>query len=90
MLIGVPKEIHEGEARVAATPDTVVKLVKLGFSVQIECGAGEAARYRDADFEAAGAQIVSMAEAIWTTSDLVIKVRAPQMRSDGTHEADLQ
>ena len=46
LKIGIPKEAHAGERRVAATPDTVSKLLKLGFEVQVEAGAGEAARLR--------------------------------------------
>lgn len=76
--IGIPKETHDGERRVAATPDTVEKLLKLGFEVQIEAGAGDAARLPDAGFLAAGATLASSAEEIWSNSDLVLKVRPPQ------------
>ena len=75
--IGIPKETHDGERRVAATPDTVEKLLKLGFEVQIEAGAGDAARLPDAGFVAAGATLASSAEEIWSNSDLVLKVRPP-------------
>ena len=50
MKIGIPKERLAGERRVAATPDTVAKLLKLGFEVQVEMGAGDEARHFDAGF----------------------------------------
>ena len=50
MRIGIPKEIHAGERRVASTPDVVAQLSKLGFSVAIEAGAGAAANYSDEDY----------------------------------------
>ena len=72
MLIGVPKEILPGECRVAATPRVVERLRKLGFEVVVQAGAGIAARYADADYEAAGAQLVQGHEAVWDTADVVI------------------
>ena len=57
MHIGVPLETHAGETRVAATPETVKKLIASGFSVTVEAGAGTAASYLDADYAAAGATI---------------------------------
>ena len=65
--IGIPKETHDGERRVAATPDTVEKLIKLGFEVQIESGAGEAARLPDAGFATAGATVVASAKELWSS-----------------------
>lgn len=58
MSVGVPKEITPLEKRVAQTPDTVAKLVKLGITVNVEAGAGEASKCSDKGYEAAGAQIV--------------------------------
>jgi NAD(P) transhydrogenase subunit alpha len=58
MLIGVPKETAAGEKRVATVPDVVEKLVKLGFSVAVESGAGDAANFADDTYRAAGAQVV--------------------------------
>ncbi|MCA9544507.1 MAG: NAD(P)(+) transhydrogenase (Re/Si-specific) subunit alpha, partial [Myxococcales bacterium] len=78
MRLAVPKERAEGERRVAATPDTVRKLVKLGFEVRIEAGAGEGARYPDASYAAAGAQVVDP-QAVWAEADLVLKVRPPAL-----------
>jgi NAD(P) transhydrogenase subunit alpha len=76
MKIGVPTETRPGERRVAVTPETVGKLIKLGFAVQVEAGAGLEARIADADFAAAGAEIVDAA-AVWSASDLVVKVAPP-------------
>ena len=63
MLIGIPKEIRAGQTLVAATPNTVQKLISLGYTVSVEQGAGELANYFDQQFEEAGASLVSTAEA---------------------------
>ena len=75
MRIGVPKERWAQETRVAATPKTVEQLLKLGFSVAIESGAGQLASFDDDAFVQAGAEIVS-GEAVWQ-SDVILKVNAP-------------
>ncbi len=75
--IGVPKEIFSGEKRVATVPDVVTKLIKLGFSVMVEQGAGDLADLPDSAFEQAGASIAPSAAALWGGSDIVFKVRAP-------------
>lgn len=62
MSIGVPKEITPLEKRVAQTPDTVSKLVKLGIAVNVEAGAGEASKCSDEGYKVAGANIVSKDE----------------------------
>ncbi len=77
MRIGVPREIFPGEKRVATVPDVVTKLVKLGFEVLVEQGAGELADLSDAAFVEAGATIAPNAAALWSGSDIVFKVRAP-------------
>ncbi len=78
MRIGVPKEIFASERRVATTPEAAQQLQKLGFSVAIEAGAGEAAKLRDSEYEAAGVDVVSSTESLWTNSDIILKVRAPE------------
>ena len=75
MSIGVPKETKAGERLVAATPKTVGQLTALGYKVQIETGAGDAATYRDADYEAAGASVVPTAK-VWQ-ADIVTAVNLP-------------
>ncbi|WP_345796109.1 Re/Si-specific NAD(P)(+) transhydrogenase subunit alpha [Castellaniella sp. MT123] len=75
MQIGIPRETLPGETRVAATPETVRKLVQAGHQVRVERSAGTAARYRDSDYEQAGATLVDAANALG--SELVLKVRRP-------------
>ena len=75
--IGVPREIFPGEKRVATVPDVVEKLIKLGFAVSVESGAGDAANCDDDSYRAAGAQIVGTAAELWAQSDIVFKVRGP-------------
>ena len=75
--IGVPCEIFPGEKRVATVPEVVAKLIKLGFTVAVQSGAGAAANISDADYQAVGASIVADAATLWATSDIVFKVRPP-------------
>jgi len=77
LLIGVPRETAAGEKRVATVPDVVEKLVKLGFSVAVESGAGDAANFADDSYRAAGAEVVASAADLWSKADIVFKVRAP-------------
>jgi NAD(P) transhydrogenase len=76
LTIGVPKETFPLERRVAATPESVSKLVKPGFTVLIEEGAGVSSYFNDADYAEAGATIVP-ADEIWKSSDIVMKLRPP-------------
>ena len=78
MRIGVPKEIHPGEKRVATTPAVTAELRKLGFDVSVESGAGLGASYSDEDFRAAGATVADTAAQLWDSSDVILKVRAPE------------
>lgn len=75
MQIGIPKERLANEARVAATPKTVEQLLKLGFTVVVEQGAGKLASFDDASYQHSGAMIAPMEE-VWQ-SDLILKVNAP-------------
>ncbi|MDJ0836453.1 MAG: Re/Si-specific NAD(P)(+) transhydrogenase subunit alpha [Acidobacteriota bacterium] len=75
--IFVPREIRELEKRVAATPETVKKLVKAGFAVVVERGAGSPAFIGDADFEEAGATFVDSPAEGYGKADLIFKVDAP-------------
>ncbi|WP_088709765.1 Re/Si-specific NAD(P)(+) transhydrogenase subunit alpha, partial [Noviherbaspirillum denitrificans] len=77
LTIGVPREVFPGEKRVATVPDVVEKLIKLGFSVQVETGAGDAANFSDDTYRTAGAGVVDNAATLWSTSDIVFKVRPP-------------
>ncbi len=89
MKIGVPKEIRPGERRVAATPESVSRLVKLGFEVMIQKDAGEGAAFPDNEYEKAGARIVATARELWASADVVLKVQPPDVHLDLGHEADL-
>lgn len=90
LMIGVPREVFPGEKRVATVPDVVEKLIKLGFSVAVESGAGDEANFSDDTYRAVGAQIIEGAAKLWATSDIVFKVRPPSpeevglMREGGT------
>jgi NAD(P) transhydrogenase subunit alpha len=77
LLIGVPRETAAGEKRVATVPDVVEKLIKLGFSVQVESGAGDGANFADDTYRAAGATVATSAADVWAKSDIVFKVRPP-------------
>ena len=79
MRIGVPKEIREGEKRVATTPEVVAQLSSLGFAVSVERGAGAEASFSDDAYERAGAQIADTTRGLWESSDIILKVRAPEM-----------
>ena len=90
MRIGVPKEIHAGERRVATTPDVAEKLMKLGFTVAVESGAGAGADLSDEAFREAGVEIVEDVKALWDSSDIVLKVRAPEAHpAAGIDEVEL-
>lgn len=81
MRIGVPKEVHAGERRVATVPEVAEKLIKLGFTVTVESGAGEGANFSDEVYRAAGCQIADRAN-VWAESDIILKVRGPEVHPD--------
>jgi hypothetical protein len=71
LTVGIPKETFPLERRVAATPESVARLVKPGFAVQVEDGAGLASFFSNDDYKGVGAKIV---DDVWTSSDIVLKV----------------
>lgn len=80
LTVGVPREIYPGERRVALTPTNVALLLKKGFGkVIVERGAGSQAEFLDEAYEKAGATLVDGAQAVWSASDVVLKVRGPSM-----------
>jgi len=83
LVIGVPKETAAGEKRVATVPEVVEKLIKLGFSVSVQSGAGDAANCSDEAYRAAGAEVVDGAAALWAKADIVFKVRGPSAEEVG-------
>jgi len=82
-VIGVPKEVVAEEKRVATVPEVVEKLIKLGFKVIVQSGAGDAANFGDDVYRSAGAEIVDTAEKIWGSADIVFKVRGPTQEELG-------
>ncbi|WP_434112605.1 Re/Si-specific NAD(P)(+) transhydrogenase subunit alpha [Methylocaldum sp. GT1TLB] len=82
MRIGVPKEIHAGEKRVATVPEVAEKLMKLGFSVTVETGAGDSANFSDDAYREVGCDIADDAKSLWAGSDIVLKVRGPQVHPE--------
>ncbi|MGF0539097.1 Re/Si-specific NAD(P)(+) transhydrogenase subunit alpha [Agrobacterium sp. ES01] len=77
MKIGSPKEVFEGEARVAMTPESAAQLQKLGYDCIIETGAGKAAGFSDEAYKAAGVEVVKTAAALFKAADIIAKVRPP-------------
>jgi NAD(P) transhydrogenase subunit alpha len=78
MKIGVPRETHPGERRVATTPDVAAQLQKLGYDVVVEKDAGAAASFSDEAYEEAGCSIVGSSADIWSGADIILKVRPPE------------
>ncbi|MBT4838835.1 MAG: Re/Si-specific NAD(P)(+) transhydrogenase subunit alpha [Methylococcales bacterium] len=78
MKIGVPKEIHAGENRVALTPETATRLQKLGYTVTMQAGAGEASHFADSAYRDADVAIMDDVKKLWDDADIIMKVRAPE------------
>jgi len=78
MRIGIPKEIHEGEKRVATTPEVAEQLRLLGYEVAIETRAGREAKFSDDAYREAGAQVISSARELWDSANIILKVRPPE------------
>ena len=90
MIIGVPKEIMQGENRVAAIPETVKKMVDKGFSVLFEKGAGMGSHYMDEAYEEAGAELVQDAEEVFARANVILKVKEPLFNTEkNRHELDM-
>jgi len=81
MRIGVPKELHPGEKRVATVPEVAEKLIKLGFAVTIEQDAGAQAHFTDDAYQAVGCEIADR-DSVWSTADIILKVRGPSNYPD--------
>lgn len=77
MRVGIPTETKNSEFRVAITPAGVAELTHRGHEVLVQAGAGEGSAISDADFKAAGAQLITTAEQVWTRAGLVLKVKEP-------------
>jgi NAD(P) transhydrogenase subunit alpha len=88
MIVGVPREIFPGERRVALVPVVIPSLVKSGFEVVVEAGAGVAAGYPDAEYSARGARIVAERTEVFRVADIVVQVLC-HGSNDKTGSADL-
>jgi alanine dehydrogenase len=77
MHVGIPTETKNSEFRVAITPSGVAELTRRGHEVLVQAGAGEGSSIPDAEFKAAGAQLIATAEGVWAGADLVLKVKEP-------------
>jgi alanine dehydrogenase len=80
MIIGVPKEIKDGEKRVAMTPQGVDALVSHHHRVLVEKGAGEGSGFSDHEYQRAGATLIEKAEDIWNEANMLVKVKEPLER----------
>ena len=90
MIIGIPKEIMHGEARVSATPETVALMVKDGHKVLVEKKAGEGSFYLDIDYLNSGAELIEDVLEIYQKSDVILKVKEPQFNKNlNIHELDM-
>ena len=90
LTVGVPREIMEGERRVAVTPSTAEKMIDSGARVLVEAGAGERAFFSDEEYQDAGAEIVDDAERVYGEVDILLKVKEPKFNEEiGKHEADM-
>ena len=90
MKLGVPRECRAGERRVAATPENVVRLIKLGFEVLVETQAGALASFADDDYITAGARVIEDTQALWQEADIILKVQPPDQNPTlNVHEVDL-
>lgn len=89
MRIGIPTEVKNNEHRVAATPTLVTELVGRGHTVQVQAGAGVESGISDAEFAAAGAQLVTEAAEVWEQAELVLKVKEPITSEYGFLRQDL-
>jgi len=82
MKIGIPKEIHAGEKRVATTPAIAEQIIKLGFDISVETGAGLGASISDEAYKEAGCTIRKNAKTLWKNADIVLKVRPPEQHPE--------
>ena len=88
MIIGIPKESAKGERRVAASPQSTAKLIKLGYEVIVESGAGNEASFPDELFSDAGARVVDNSAAVWSKADLIVKLDPPTKKEIGQAKDD--
>src|ERR1039457_4577707 len=83
MIIGIPKENHQGEQRVAFIPSSVDRLVKKGAQIIIEAGLGSSIGISDEEYKKAGASIESNRHSLLSTADIVLRLRKPPLDEIG-------
>ncbi|KAL7055122.1 hypothetical protein AAHC03_024517 [Spirometra sp. Aus1] len=89
--IAVPKEIYPGERRVSLTPQATKVLTSRGFEVLVEAGAGDKAKFPDADYAAAGAKLIaSGCSDLYKNADFLVKVRAPSLTKDNSSLTEVE
>jgi proton-translocating NAD(P)+ transhydrogenase subunit alpha len=90
VVIAIPKEVLPGENRVSIVPDVASKLIKKGFTINVEQGAGKSAGFTDEQYSAAGAKVFNSPEELYSSSEIVLKVQRPMDHPEkGKHELDL-
>jgi NAD(P) transhydrogenase subunit alpha len=90
VVIAIPKEILPGENRVSIVPDVASKLIKKGFTINVELGAGKNAGFTDEQYTEAGAKVISSLEELYSSADIVLKVQRPADHPEkGKHELEL-
>jgi len=83
LVIGVPRETFPGETRVATVPEVVQKLIKQGYAIVVETGAGDASNISDDEYRAAGAEVLGSAAEVWAKGDIIFKLRGPNEQEVG-------
>jgi alanine dehydrogenase len=83
MIIGLPKEIKKQECRVALTPAGCTMIVQLGHEVVVQIGAGEGSGFRDEEYAASGAKLVTLASEVWSAAEMIVKVKEPLLEEFG-------
>jgi H+-translocating NAD(P) transhydrogenase subunit alpha len=83
LIIGVPRETFAGETRVATVPEVVQKLIKQGYQVVVESGAGNLSNISDDEYRAAGAEVLGSAADVWSKADIIFKLRGPNAEEVG-------
>ncbi|HZW06543.1 MAG TPA: Re/Si-specific NAD(P)(+) transhydrogenase subunit alpha [Phycisphaerales bacterium] len=90
LRVAIPREVHPGERRVAATPQTVMKLCQRGHKVSVQSGLGADIAFSDAAYAEAGAEVIEDVRALWAGAEVVLKVRPPEEHPGlAVHEASL-
>ena len=89
MIIAVPKEFVAGETRVALVPESVGRLKKLGYTIQVEVGAGVPAGFLDDTYRSHGAEIIEKAADLYSAADILLKVQRPDQHPSGHHELEM-